>query len=171
MKATVLLGVMSVAVAAPLGYTMAKRHQEKIHLIQTQIAQEQVTQQAQADVAALLRQIELYHKRLPSELNPSWLVTEVVALGERAGLQLTRIAQEQPQSLQAFTRLAVTLEFSTSYHQLGAFLDLIERSEQFIRVERLEAKSDPSRAEGTDASIRLTLSTVYLPPVLRGAGR
>lgn len=170
MKATVLIGAMTVAVAAPIGYTIARGHQEKARLIQTQITQEHTTQQAQADVAAMLRQIEQYRTRLPSEPAPSWLVTEAVALGEQAGLQLATIAQESPQVLQQLTRLAVTLEFHATYHQLGAFLDLLERSERFIRVERLEVKSPTSKDSGTEASIQLTLSTVYLPPLLKGSG-
>lgn len=171
MNTTFLVGAMTVAVAVPIGYTITRGHQEKIRLIQTQITQEEATQQAQADVAAMLRQIEQYRTRLPSEPNPSWLVAEAVALGERAGLQLTAIAhQESPHAVQQFTRLAVTVEFNASYHQLGTFLDLVERSERFLRVERMEIRSPTSKEKGNQGSVELTLSTLYLPPVLKGSG-
>ncbi len=170
MKATVLIGVMSVAVAAPIGYNMVKGYQAQVRLIHTKITQEQATQQAQADVAAMLRQLERYRTQLPSEPNLSGLVADAVTLGEQAGLQLTTIEQEPPQAFQYFTRLAVTFKFTVSYHQLGTFLDLIERSDRFMRVERLLVNSSPSAQRGGAAAVEMTLSTVYFPPVLRGVG-
>lgn len=164
MKTTLLVGALTLAVAAPAGYNIVKGYREKVHLVQAQLVKEQAVQQAQADVAATLRQIDQYRKRLPPDPSPSWLVTEAVALGEQSRLRFTTIDQESPVEFPQFTRLAATFEFTASYHELGAFLDRVERSERFIRVERLQV--DPSREEGGEALIRLTLSTVHVPPVL-----
>jgi Tfp pilus assembly protein PilO len=167
MKAPLLVGVVAVAVAGPIGYNVTRRHQEQVRLIQTKIAQEHATQQAQADVAAMLRQVERYQRRLPQEATLSQLVAEAVSLGEQAGLELTTIRQESPQAFTNFTRLAATFEFAASYHQLGTFLDLVERSPRFMRVETLQVTS-ASRADGGTLQARVTLSTVYLPPALKG---
>ncbi|MBI2104709.1 MAG: type 4a pilus biogenesis protein PilO [Candidatus Omnitrophica bacterium] len=134
-----------------------------MRLIQAQIADEQATQRLQADVAALLRQAEQSRKRLPEEPDPSLLVHDVVALAQQAGVQLTSISRETPQTFRRFTRLAVILQGTASYHQLGAFLDALERSERFLRVERFEI-SRPT--ELGPASVHLSISTLYVPPVL-----
>lgn len=168
MKTRLVVSALAVAVVLFVGYNVLTRHQETVHLIHAKIEEEYVTQRAQAEVAALLGPIEQYRERLPERPDPSWLVTAVVALAEQEHLRFTAINQESPRPLQQFTQLAATLEFTASYHQLGSFLDRIERSERFIRVERLEVTA-PS-TEGSEASIRVTLSTVYLPPVRSGAG-
>ena len=169
MKAQLVVAALAVAVGLPAGYNVAKGHQEQLRLIQKQIAQARTTRQTEGQITATMGQIERYRARLPSEPSPSWLVHEAVALGEQVGLQLTTIDQDPPQDQQAYTRLGITLEFSATYHQVGRFLDLIERSERFIRVERLEVS--PSRTgENNRASVRLVLSTVYVPPAARVAG-
>lgn len=168
MNTTMIAAAIAIAVVLPAGYTIHKGYQEKLRLVEAQIANERSTQASQAETAATLRQIEQYRKRLPNEPSPSWLVTEVMSLGERLGLQLSAIAQEPPQESQQFTRLAVTLEFSASYHDLGVFLDRLEQSGSFIRVEHLDV-TPPKEPRGK-ASVQLTLSTVYLPPLLNRSG-
>lgn len=156
-------------VGAPVGYNLWTKNQESVRLVQARIAEERSTQQAQVELAATLRRIEQYRKRLAPEPNPSWLVNEVLAMGEQAGLQVTTISQEVPQELPQFTRLAVDLEFTTSYHQLGTFLSRIEGADRFfIRVESLDVT--PLRDTGGPVSVRLVLSTVYMPPAEKLVG-
>ena len=168
MNTTLITGAIAVAVVIPVGYTLHKGHEEKLRLIHAQIANEQSTQASQAQTAGTLRQIERYRKRLPNEASPSWLVNEAVSIGERVGVQLSTIAQEPPQEFQQFTRLVVTLEFNASYHELGLFLDRVEHADSFIQVERLEVI--PPKEPRGEASVRLTLSTVYLAPPLSRSG-
>ncbi len=169
MKPPLVLAVIGLALTGLVGYHgIHGRQQERVQLIQAQIAQEQANRQVQQDVAALLDQVEQYRKRLPSEPEPSWLVREAVALGRKAGLELATITQESPQQFQQFTRLAISLEFKASYHALGTFLDYIEQSDAFIRAERL-VLSKPGDEDGV-TSVSLVLSTIHLPPVAGIAG-
>ena len=131
----------------------------KIHV---QIANERSLQQLQSDVAGLFKQIERYRERLPKEPDSSWLAREVVALSQKAGVQLTTISQDEPEKLEQFTRLMVDVQFTASYHQLGTLLDNIERSDHFIRIDRVNVAH--GRTEQEPVSIQLELSTFYLPP-------
>ena len=169
MKQTLLLGVIGVAFAGFFGYHgIYARQQAQVRVIEQQIAQEQANQQAQTDVAALVQQIERYRKHLPPEPDASWLVHEVVALAKKANVPLASITEEAPQSLQQFTRLAVNLQFTASYHQLGAFIDDLERANRFMRIERLEMTRS---LEGEEpVSIRMVLSTIHIPSGLPGGG-
>ena len=167
MKPVLLVGGIGVAIIALIGYNfiyVPRRHE--VRVIETQRAEERVKQETAAEVAALLHQIERYRKRLPQEPDPSWLVREVVALAQKSGVEIASITQTAPQALGQFTLLAASVQFRASYHQLGRFLDDIERSDRFIRVESIHVA--PFAGEEL-ASIQLTFSTLFLPPVLNGA--
>jgi len=149
-----------------IGYNYVYGPQQRQgRLIQTQIAKEQQQQRTQAEVADVLQRIERYRKRLPEDADPSWIVRELVPLAQQTGIQLTSITQQPPHTTPQFTRLTVDVQFTASYHQLGAFIDAIERSKRFIRVERLNV----ARGELTTqhVPVQLALSTVYLPPLVQ----
>lgn len=164
MKEWLILGGIGVAISVAIGYygIYVPKHHE-VRLIHEQSAQQQLHQRTESEVAVLLQQIDRHHKRLPEEPDPSWLVKEVMEVAERDGVQLTSIEQSPPETLERFVRLVVSLQFNASYHQLGRFLDDIERCTLFIRVERLEFNS--ADAQGV-APIQLTLSTLFLPPIV-----
>lgn len=170
MRPFFLLAGIGVALSALLGYNVIHvPQQEQVRLSQAQVAEEQATQQVQAEVAALLSQVERYRTRLPEEPDPAALVRDVVELAQQSGVQLTSITRGTPETPQGFsdvTRLTVDLAGSASYHQLGAFLDALERSERFLRVERFAI----SRARDQEpTAVQMSVSTLYLPLLLPGA--
>lgn len=165
MKSVLLLAGIEVALAGWFGYNFLHLPgQRQMAFIRGQSAQEQATQQTQAEVAGLLNALEEQRGPLAPEPDPSWLVRQMVALADKSGLQLTTIAQEPPQELEQYTRLGALLQFSASYHQLGTFLDEIERSPYFIRVDRISLI--PASEREQPASVRLGVSTIYVPPIL-----
>ena len=168
MKPMLLLATIGVALVGFIGYHgVYVPQQEQVRLIQGQIDQERANQHAQQTVAALLEQLRQYRTHLPPEPDPSWLVRQVVSLGQESGIQVTSILQEPPKPFESFTLLAVTLQFTASYHTLGRFLDQLEHAPPFIRVDRLEL-ADVNPTTG-DATIHLTVSTLYVPPLVQAA--
>ncbi len=173
MKPTQLaLLIGSLVLTGLLGYhrIYLPKNQE-VASIHQQIAQEKTTQATREEVVALLAQVERYRQRLPDEADPSWVAREVVTLGKQAKIQLANIAQESPQPIQSstsakspFTRLAVAFEFRTTYHQLGAFLDAIEGSDRYLRIDRLDVTADTDGSG--QATVRLVVSTCHVPAAL-----
>ena len=165
-KEWMVLGAIGIAISVVIGYygVYVPKHHE-VALIREQSAQQRLHQETETEVAALLEQVERYHKRLPEEVDPSWLVKQVMDIAERDGVQLTSIVQGSPEAVEQFTRLAVNLQFNASYHQLGGFLDDIERAVQFIRIEQLQV--DRPDIQGV-APIQLTISTLFLPLLAPG---
>lgn len=170
MRPTLLLAAMGLALTGLFGYhAIYARQQAQQRVIQAQIAEAQSDETAQAEVAALLQRIDGYRKRLPPEPDPSWLVQQATALMNDAGLQLVSLTQEAPHTLpaSAFTRLAITLQCRGNYHQLGRFIDQIEQSPSFIRVETLDIS--PSGDRDATPAIRMVLTTLFVPPPAAGA--
>ena len=158
-----LIGI-GVFMAALIGYNaLYIPQQEQVRLSQAKIVEEQATQQVQAEVTGLLSRAERYRARLPQEPDPSALVRDVVELAQRSGLQMTSITREPPEASAEFTRLSVTLQCTASYHQLGAFLDALERSDRFLQVDHLQMDR---RAPTEPIAIRLTMSTLHVPPLV-----
>ena len=164
MKPTLLIGIVEVALAGFLGYNaIYLPKQREVARSHAQQGEERTHQQTQAEVAAYLQQIERYRKRLPPEPDPAWLVRGLVDLAQEPGVQLTSIIQEDPQSVGQFTRVAVQLQVSATYHELGTFLDAVERSDHFMRVDRLDIQQQGSPGR---PAIQLTFSTLYVPPLM-----
>ena len=162
MKPTVLLGTIGLALAGWLGYhNLYVPAQEQIQSIRAQVAQEQRTQHAQAEVAALLKQIERLRTHLPQEPDSSWLVKEAVALVQGAGLSVTTITQNPPEHLPYYAHLSISLDINASYHQIGLLLDRIEHSPQFLRVERMTM--NPAGGGGGPMTVQLVLGTLAVP--------
>lgn len=141
---------------------------KQLRVIQNQVTQEQLHQRTAAEINAARQDIERYRTRLPLEPDPSWLVRQLRPLAEHAGVQVVVITQEPPRELSHFTRLAVSLDISATYHQLGAFLDAVERADRFIQVEQVQFSTTNAKP-GQPGSITLRFSTLYVPPPLLSA--
>lgn len=167
MKSLILGAVVGLALGGMFGYHfLYKSQQKQVGAIYRQISSEQANQGAQKKAAALLQEVQQFKERVSPEADPSWLVQHAATLAREAGVELAAISPENPQSVQSFTRLSVTLSFEAAYHQVGRFLDAIEQSGYFIRVERLTIGA-PKDAKGI-SPVQLTLSTLYAPPTLWG---
>ena len=160
-----MLGSVAIGLALTyvIGYHgMYTHHNKRAQQIEAQIVQEQTQRKAKEEVAALLKQMEQSREQFSPSPDAAWLVREAVSLGRKAGLELKTISQEDPKKVQQFTYLSANLRFTATYHQLGTFLDYLERSGRFIRIDRLEI-NEPQK-EGGSAPVEVVLSTLYLPP-------
>jgi Tfp pilus assembly protein PilO len=165
-KITWALSAAILGAAAFVGYNMIyvpKRQQ--VAQIDLQLAEEQQTQQAQADVAKQIEEFETLRKRLPPEPDPSWFTQRVLSIASNAEISLSNISQIEPQTYQGFVHYSLQLAFTAPYHKLGTFVDLVERSDAFIRVERLSVM--PPKEPGLPPQIDVVLGTVYAPPVIQ----
>ena len=169
MTALKLLVGIEVLIAVVIGYRgIYAPQQRQVHALTERRTTETQFRQSAEEVAALVQQIERYRARLPQAPDPSWLVQELLDQARTAQIELTSITKDSSQPIGAATRLGVTVRFEASYHHLGRFLEAIERSEKFLRVEHVQVgRADP---RGGPVTITLTCSTLVIPPGLPGAG-
>ena len=167
MKSALLIGGIALAITGVVGYNFIYvPGQREVRVLRTEITQEEKKQETEQDIAVLLDRLEGYRKHLPQAPDPSWLSGQAVELADRSGIQLASILKSAPQTVGQFASLTVDLEFSASYHQLGEFLDQVERSDHFLRVERLTVnRASPDQPP----AVQLTLGTLYLPALGSGS--
>ncbi|MBI3324218.1 MAG: type 4a pilus biogenesis protein PilO [Candidatus Omnitrophica bacterium] len=179
MKPHVIFGILVFLVGVLLGgQRVHEPAQARLSQVNRDFRSEQQTQELRLQVAKLLDEVEQFRRRLSPEPESSWLVGQVGKLAEQAKIELTSIAPQPSKAIQEFTRLAVLIQFSTSYHELGNFLSMIESSPAFIRVEELSMANDyHSVATGGGSSeeyqpnVKLMLSTLYVSPFSGGEHR
>lgn len=170
MNPLIPVAVITIVLIGLFGYnTLYMPKQAQIRAIRGEFAEEQTNQRTRAEIAGLLDRIAQYRSRLPEEPEPSWLVREAVAIAEQSGAQVTSITHDNPQTLGQFTRLAVNLQLNISYHQVGAFVDALERSRRFIRVDGVNIGAQDG-ATGL-AIVRITISTLHVQLPVASAPR
>ena len=164
MKPILLGAAVGLVLAYLIGYNQIYGRQHKqLLLLHSQLTQEQANQSLQKETETLFKRLDGYRAKLPAEPDPSWLVREAMSASDRAGFTVDSIQPDTPHEDKLATRLSVNLAFQASYHQLGTFLDALERSDHFIRVEQLSVSWDP--ADKGQSKVQLTLGTVALPPL------
>ncbi len=170
MRPTLLLAVIGVALTGWIGYhSIYLPHQQAIEAVHAQVAEEHDAQAVQASVARSLKQVEDARRRFAPEPDASWLIHQVAAVGREAGIELSTIEPEPLKPVGPLTRLGVRLNFSTGYHQLGTFLDYLERADHLLRVEQLSVRPTGGASEAT-AAVTLVISAFYLPAFSSATG-
>ena len=164
MRPSVISGALVLCIAGYFGYNVIyRRNQQQLDRLQAQLAEQQETQNVRVQVAQSLNQIEQFRKRLPPQAETEWLVGHINRLAQGAGVQLTSVNPQPPKSVQEFTWLSVTVQFTSPYHQLGQFVSTLENAEPFLRIDGLEIS--PLR-QGQAVDIRMTVSTLYIPALV-----
>lgn len=163
MKPLVMGAVVGLVLTYLIGYNQIySRQQNQVRLLRSQLAQEQANQSLQKETEGLFKQLDEYRAQLPAEPDPSWLAREAMSASNRAGIEIDSIQQDPPRTDKLATHISVNLVFQATYHQLGTFLDALEKSDHFMRVERLSVASD--RSSAGQSRIQLTLGTIALSP-------
>lgn len=160
MKPSVISGVAILVVSGLFGYQRVYvSSRQELSRLREQLREQQQAQELRVQLARSLQELERFQQQLPPEPETEWLIREVGRLAQKAGVQLASITPQNPTKLDAFTRVAVTLQFQASYHQLGEFVSAIENATSFLRVDQLEVSGGQQRT----TPILLTVSTVYVP--------
>ncbi len=163
MKPSALTGVVLLALAGYVGYhALYLPLQKTLRGLQGQLQESQQTYDLRKGLANSLEKLKTLRQRLAPNAETEWLVREVNRLAESVGIKPPlSITPQRPAKLQEFTSLAVTVEFDTTYHQLGQFISSLERAESFLRLDEFQLMPSERGA----ARVRLTVSAVHLPPL------
>lgn len=103
---------------------------------------------------------------LPPEEQVPILLDKIVQAARTAHLHVltakpTVDFHEAAPSSSGFLELPVVVQASAGYHEIGSFLDTLEQSENLVRVQGLEIRSDPADLWHHQTTVLLLL---YLSP-------
>lgn len=148
------------------GYNMFSKDRVQATEIRKQVKEQYAVGKQRIRLEESLSLIESYRRRLSPEPQTAWLLRTVGKLAEEARINLSGINPQTPRALGDLSEFSVALRFSSSYHELGEFLSLIESNPKLLRIERLEFKPLISEANDLfEANVTLVVSTLFLPPV------
>ncbi|MFA4991822.1 MAG: type 4a pilus biogenesis protein PilO [Candidatus Omnitrophota bacterium] len=91
-------------------------------------------------IRALGKHLKAYEKRIPRGAGVSWLVAEVSDMASKEQLEVSSITPGSPEDYRVYTKVYVTMEVISAYHQLGRFISRVESSEKFLRIESIGMK-------------------------------
>ncbi len=116
---------------------------QRLHaVLLAQSKQVQVLQTKKNDCEGIISQ---YGTKFPPVVDMQAFLKKLSGIAAETGVTITVLtpAEELNQEgvLGFFTRKAIRIEASAGYHQLGVFLNKLEFSDQFIRVEDLGIRS------------------------------
>lgn len=161
-KPAVVSGVFVLALTSAFGYYgIHQPSQQKRLELHEQLSRERDTQVLKESIVGGIEHIDRLRKQLPEKPEVESLLHIVGELAQAQGIQLTSITPEDPKRVQDALRLAVTLRFSASYHQLGQFLSAVESSPYFLWIETMDVSRNPSTGA---AQVNLTVSSMWVPP-------
>lgn len=162
MKPAVVSGVLALALAGAFGYYgIHQPTQRKQDELREQLSRERDTQALKESILGGAEDIDRLRQYLPEEPETESLLHVVDELAKAHGIQLASISPEEPKRVQDAERLAVTLRFATSYHQLGRFVSAIESAPHFLWIEAMDVSRDVSSGS---AQVTLTVSSMWVPP-------
>ncbi len=122
-------------------------------------------------VRALDKHLKVYEDRVPDGRGISWLLNEVSNMAAKEKIEVSSIKPGSPEDRGPYTKLYVTLDTISDYHQLGKFIASVESSGKFLRVEDIKVKrldlgedfkEEESDFSAFDASASIIISTFVL---------
>ena len=164
-KPSLVTGAIVLAFTWHAGYDHYQQRRQDVRTIEQRLREEQATQALRGAVARSLEEVGQFRQRLSPARDTEWLVSQVSSFAEEAGIRLSAIVQQEPRKVEGFTHLAVILQFTASYHQLGRFVSRLENAPVFLRVDEMTiGGSSPASGGGSGqagAPVRMTVSTLY----------
>ncbi len=161
MKPSMVSGIMALLLAGYVGYRgIQVPVQQQVRRLQDQLAKERATQDMRVKLARSYDEFERLRKNLSPESSTEWLLREITKRAEEQGIQVDSIAPQDRRQAHDTAQLAVNLRIRASYHQLGRFLDSLERTTPYIWVEDVQVDRDENNGL---PKIRLIVTSMYVP--------
>jgi len=122
-------------------------------------------------IRALGKHLKVYKKRIPEQRDVSWLLREVSDMATKEEIEISSIKPGIPEDRGLYTKLFVTMDTISTFHQLGKFVSIVESSEHFLRVDNIFIKrldldedfsEDKAKFESFDVKAHIVVSTIIL---------
>lgn len=110
-----------------------------------------------SEIEALSQRVIETGKRLPTSLEPSVFYSALVDILKETGLAYQEIAPESPVARTLYTEIPYKITLSSSYHDLGQFLNLVEENpKRVMRVNQFRIRNDVKQPSVHPISLRLS---------------
>jgi Pilus assembly protein, PilO. len=115
-------------------------------------------QQAEMENEVEYKNSKALYEKLVQQLPPvekknEWLLSEMVNIFDKVGVEATRTGKHDLEDSDIFTLSSVTVEAELDYNQLGKMVEAIESNPYFMRISDLTV----TRAEGSLGKVQMNM--------------
>ncbi len=164
-KKDIIIFILVILIACLIGYNLVYRYNlSKIDFIKFQIDEEKKKNEILGIIGILDKKLRGYQKRSFSTTEITPVVDKISALAKKTNIKIEAFNPKPAISQEHYIQLPLEIPLSCEYHKLGQFLSLIESSEEFLWVTRLDMKK-PTVTDSKQTrvpKIDLELSALYL---------
>ncbi len=133
----IALGLWIFLIVLMIGTQMVQRTRAEVKELNRQIEYEKQRNALLDKLNHFQGQLDQYKKQLPPSADAKWLMNQITELAKSSGLELLSIQPEKLTPSPHFHESAVRVGIECSYHELGVFLQRIESSPIFLRIQKL----------------------------------
>ena len=120
--------------------TEADKKDAEIKDMQAKIATREETLKRIDEVQSKVR---YYEKRLPSSVKAPELLSELTRLSRISGLKFMEMKSKDVVDKGDYVEIPLEIKTEVDYHGFGIFLNMIENSDRFSKVDNLQIERDP----------------------------
>lgn len=164
-KRDVIIFILVIMLAFLIGYNTIYRYNlNKMDSIKSQINEEKKRNEILEIIDALDKRLRGYQKRSFSAAEITPVLDKISQLAKKCDIEIETFNPQPAISQKHYIEFPLEIPFSCGYHKLGQFLSLIENSQEFLWIKKLEMHkptvTDPR--EVRVPKINLKLSGLYL---------
>lgn len=111
----------------------------------------------QQEIVELESRIEIYEDKLPEQKEVPRLFRELDEIAGQSQIEIISVGPEESEENLYYYRYWRRLELEGGYHELGYFINRLEKLDRFIKVDDLWMGSNPNNPRRHN--IKLTVST------------
>ncbi|MFH2138819.1 MAG: type 4a pilus biogenesis protein PilO [Candidatus Omnitrophota bacterium] len=119
------------------------------------------------EVENIKKKISYYEKRLPQEINVPEVLDSLIKMGKDSGVVFISIEpldvdeiKISEESEDSYLQVPIQLSLKAAYHNLGKFINLIERSGRFMEIDSFQIS--PDQSEPHQHTVHLKVSSYSL---------
>lgn len=122
------------------------------------------------EIANIYKEVNIYEKALPSQKDPSWLLTQITAMTEQSKLRIESIEPLTAKQIPPYSYVPFKVRTACTFSKLINFIELVESSPYILKIESIRIQSQGTYKtelpkeelnKETHASVEMVIGTLY----------
>ena len=131
------IAVALLLIALGISFKIIQNSNKKIIKLNQLIEREGKRNFLLSEMQQMQKEFIRYKQKLPSTTDTNWFINEITTFAKSAGVNLISVQPEKIISAGDIREIPIRIVIECGYHPLGSFVEAIENTSIFLRVEEL----------------------------------